>query len=102
MFSSRPGFPTTPPVAFPRTCPAWLYKGNWSSKDKLKVVLKGLSGNIQISKLCSKYQIQQTQFYQWRDQLLKFGNQAFEVKDVSKREAGLQAENLKLKRLVGV
>ena len=73
----------------------------WSSKDKLKIVLEGLSGNIQIAKLCVKYQVQQTQYYQWRDQLLRFGDQAFEQKNVSKKEARLESEVKKLKSIIG-
>ena len=71
------------------------------SKDKLKIVLEGLSGNIEISKLCSKYQIAQTQYYQWRDLLLKYGNQAFEQKNVTKKEQNLESEVTKLKRIIG-
>jgi len=37
-----------------------MKKRKWLSKDKLKIVLEGLSGNIEISKLCSKYQLSQT------------------------------------------
>jgi hypothetical protein len=29
----------------------------WSSQENLKIVLEGLSGQIEISKLCAKYQI---------------------------------------------
>ena len=42
----------------------------WSSKQKAQIVLEGLSGQIDISKLCQKYQISQTQYYRWRDQFL--------------------------------
>lgn len=78
-----------------------MKRRQWSSNEKLKIVLEGLSGQIDISKLCAKYQIAQTQYYQWRDQLLKFGNQAFEQKNVSKKEQHLQLENSKLKRIIG-
>ena len=73
----------------------------WWSKDKLKIVLEGLSGNIDISKLCSKYQLSQTKYYQWRDLLLKYGNQAFEQKNVTKKEQNLESEVTKLKRIIG-
>ena len=69
-----------------------MKRRKWLSKDKFKIVLEGLSGNIEISKLCSKYQVSQTQYYQWRDLLLKFGNQAFEQKNVSKKEQKLKSE----------
>lgn len=78
-----------------------MQRRQWSSKDKFKIVLEGLSGNIEISKLCAKYQINQTQYYQWRDQLLKFGNQAFEQKNISKREQRLDSENKKLRNIIG-
>jgi len=78
-----------------------MKKRKWLSKDKLKIVLEGLSGNIEISKLCTKYQIAQTQYYQWRDLLLKYGNQAFEQKNVTKKEQNLESEVTKLKRIIG-
>ncbi|MFH1190371.1 MAG: transposase [Candidatus Omnitrophota bacterium] len=73
----------------------------WSSQEKLRIVLEGLSGQIEISKLCAKYQMAQTQYYQWRDQLLKYGNQAFETKNITKKEQHLESENQKLKRIIG-
>jgi transposase-like protein len=78
-----------------------MEKRTWSSQQKLQIVLEGLSGQIEISKLCSKYQIAQTQYYLWRDQLLKHGHQAFEVKNVTKKEQHLEQEVQKLKRIIG-
>jgi len=73
----------------------------WKSQEKLKIVLEGLSGQIEISKLCSKYQVSQAQYYQWRDQLLKFGHQSFESKNITKKEHHLENEVQKLKRIIG-
>jgi len=78
-----------------------MEKHKWTSQQKLTIVLEGLSGQIEISKLCAKYQIAQTQYYQWRDQLLKFGKSAFETKDATKKEQHLEQENQKLKRIIG-
>jgi transposase-like protein len=78
-----------------------MKRRKWHSQEKLKIVLEGLSGQIEISKLCSKYQVSQTQYYQWRDQLLKFGYQAFESKNISKKEQHLESEVSKLKRIIG-
>jgi Transposase. len=78
-----------------------MEKRNWTSQEKLKIVLEGLSGSIEITKLCAKYQIAQTQYYKWRDQLLKFGYQAFESKNITKKEQHLEHENLKLRRIIG-
>jgi transposase-like protein len=78
-----------------------MKKRKWSSQQKLQIVLEGLSGQIEISKLCNKYQIAQTQYYAWRDQLLKHGRQAFETKNISKKEQHLESEITKLKRIIG-
>jgi transposase-like protein len=78
-----------------------MKRRQWTSQEKLKIILEGLSGQIEISRLCQKYQIAQTQYYQWRDQLLKFGHQAFEQKNVTKKEQHLEQENRKLKHIIG-
>lgn len=78
-----------------------MEKRQWKSSDKLKIVLEGLSGQIEISKLCAKYQIHQNQYYHWRDQLLQHGHQAFETKNITKKEQHLESENAKLKRIIG-
>jgi transposase-like protein len=78
-----------------------MQKRKWTAQQKLQIVLEGLSGNIEISKLCAKYQIAQTQYYQWRDQLLKHGHQAFETKNITKKEQHLEQEVTNLKRIIG-
>lgn len=78
-----------------------MKKRNWTSQEKLRIVLEGLSGKIEITKLCAKYQIANTQFYQWRDQLLKYGHQAFESKNITKKEQHLEQEVHKLKKTIG-
>jgi transposase-like protein len=78
-----------------------MKKRHWTSKEKAHIVLEGLSGQIEIAKLCHKYQIAQTQYYQWRDQFLKFSHQAFEAKNITKKEQRLIEENKKLRNIIG-
>lgn len=78
-----------------------MKKRHWSSQEKLRMVLEGLSGQIEITKLCAKYQIAQTQYYQWRDQLLKFGHQAFETKNITKKEQHLEEKVKRLTSIIG-
>lgn len=80
---------------------AEMEKRKWTSQQKFQIVMEGLKGNAEISKLCNKYQVSQTQFYKWRDQFIKYGSQAFEVKNVSKKEERLENENRKLKGIIG-
>jgi len=78
-----------------------MKRRKWSSEQKLKIILEGLSGQIEIVTLCNKYQISQALYYRWRDQLLQFGHQAFETKSMTKKEKGLQHEIQQLKKIIG-
>lgn len=78
-----------------------MKKRKWSSQEKLRIVLEGLSGKIEITKLCAKYQIASTQYYLWRDNLLKHGHQAFETKNITKKEQHLEQEVKNLKNIIG-
>jgi transposase-like protein len=73
----------------------------WTSKQKSQIILEGLSGKIEISKLCTKYEISQTQYYKWRDLFLQTCHQAFETKNINKKEQKLNNENQKLKSIIG-
>jgi transposase-like protein len=78
-----------------------MKRRKWSSEQKLKIVLEGLSGQIEIAKICNKYQISQALYYRWRDQLLSHGHQAFETKNITKKEQRLEDENRQLKQIIG-
>jgi len=78
-----------------------MKRRKWSSEQKLKIVLEDLSGQIEISNLCNKYQISQTLYYRWRAQLLSHCHQAIEMKNITKKEKRLENENRNLKQIIG-
>ena len=78
-----------------------MKKRQWTNQQKAQIILEGLSGQIEISKLCNKYEIAQTQYYKWRDQFLKECHTTFDVKKQSLKEQRLEVENSKLKRIIG-
>ncbi len=73
----------------------------WTSKQKSQIVLEGLSGQIDISALCQKYQISQAQYYNWRDLFLANCHESFEVKKQSQKEQHLEAQVKKLRSIIG-
>lgn len=73
----------------------------WTSKQKSQIVLEGLSGQIDITQLCQKYQVSQAQYYKWRDQFLATCHQAFDVKKQSQKEQYLENQVHKLKTIIG-
>ena len=78
-----------------------MKRRNWTSKEKTQIVLEGLSGKIDISHLCQKYQISQTQYYKWRDLFLANCHQSFEVKKQSGKEQRLESKVAKLRNIIG-
>ncbi len=73
----------------------------WSSRDKMLIVLEGLKGKVPLGELCAKFQISQSQYYKWRDQLLANGPKVFDYGGVDRTTERLQYENQKLKRIIG-
>lgn len=75
----------------------------WSSDEKLRIVLSGLDGSIEISELCRREGINPTQYYGWKKQLLGAASKVFEngaAGRPSAREQRLETENARLKSVV--
>jgi transposase-like protein len=86
----------------------------WSPADKLRIVLTGMQGGVEVSVLCRREGINPVQFYAWKKQLLGAAGRVFEDRRVrpdtaeQQRTAELQrlrnviaeitAENLDLKK----
>jgi transposase-like protein len=73
----------------------------WSSQDKLMIVLEGLKDKVPLGELCSKFQISQSLYYKWRDQLLSNAPKVFDHGGVDKSAQRLRRENQKLKHIIG-
>jgi transposase-like protein len=69
-----------------------MKRRQWDAKSKARIVLEGLQGKS-IAALCNKYHINQSQYDQWRDQLLANASQAFEVHQDDQKEVRLAREN---------
>jgi transposase len=85
-----------------------------TAQEKLRIVLAGLDGSIQLSELCRREGINPTQYYGWKKQLLGAAGKIFEggqAKPSAKEErlatdlgrakdviAEITAENLELKK----
>jgi transposase-like protein len=69
-----------------------MNRRKWSSKDKLTIVLEGLKGQVPIGGLCTQFQISQSLFYKWRDQLLNNGPKAFDRGGIDKTTERQQME----------
>lgn len=77
-----------------------MKRRKWDTKTNTTIVLEGLKGKL-VTAICQDYHLSQAQYYQWRDQFLSNAPKAFEVAQQTEREARLQHENARLKKLVG-
>ena len=77
-----------------------MKKRKWTSEQKLQIVMQGVKGRA-VSKICNEYQIGQSQYYLWRDQLLQNASKIFEMPQKAQQQTRLMRENQKLKAMVG-
>ena len=74
----------------------------FTPEEKMKIVLEGLSGTIEISELCRKYRITTTMFYNWKERLLENSATVFNDKRgrkpaTERKTEELQQEGTRLK-----
>jgi transposase len=63
----------------------------WTAEAKLRIVLAGVGGEIEVSELCRREGINPTQYYGWRKQLLGSASKVF---DGGRAKAGVQEQRL--------
>jgi putative transposase len=78
-----------------------MKKRKWTAQQKLQIVLEGMSGKVPLGELCTRHQISQTQYYQWRDRLMKDGAKVFERGGPDQEAERLNREVHKLKAIIG-
>lgn len=78
-----------------------MKRRKWTSKEKLRIVLEGMKERVPLGELCARYGVSQTQYYKWRDKLLRTGDKVFEFGGPSKIEERLKKENVQLKAMIG-
>ena len=49
----------------------------WTPSEKLRVVLAGLDGSVEVSELCRREGINPTQYYGWKKQLVSSAAKVF-------------------------
>ena len=74
----------------------------WSAEERLRIVLAGLSGDIEVSELCRREGINPTQYYGWRKQLLSSAAKVFAngSEKPSAREERLAAQLTRAKDVI--
>ena len=74
----------------------------WTAAEKLRVVLAGLDGSVEVSELCRREGINPTQYYGWKKQLLSSAAKVFDDGRESKPSAQQQRLEPELRRMKDV
>ena len=72
----------------------------WDPKTKAQIVLEGLENKVPLAEICNRYQISQSQYYYWLNELQTKAHEVFESTKRSKKEKCLLEENKNLKRII--
>lgn len=70
----------------------------WTASEKLRIVLAGLDGSVEVSELCRREGINPTQYYGWKKQLLGAAAKVFDNGQESKPSAKQQRLESDLRR----
>ena len=70
----------------------------WTASEKLRIVLSGLDGSVEVSELCRREGINPTQFYGWKKQLVSSATKVFNDSRDSKPSAKEQRMETDLRR----
>ena len=70
----------------------------WTAAEKLRVVVAGLDGAVEISELCRREGINPTQYYGWKKQLLSSATKVYADGRESKPSAREQRLESELRR----
>jgi len=78
-----------------------MTRRHWTPEEKIRIVLESLNTSIGMAELCRKYAVNPVVFYAWKEKFIEGGKQAL-VRSRGNRGGGeLQAENMRLKQLIG-
>ena len=69
-----------------------MQRRKWDAKTKALIVLEGLKGKP-VAEICTEHQINQSLYYQWRDQFLANAAKAFDYLKHIGKEARLGQKN---------
>lgn len=74
----------------------------WSSEEKLRIVLAGVSGDIEVSELCRREGINPTLYYGWKKHLMGSAGKIFAngSDKPSAKEQRLEAELTRAKDVI--
>jgi len=75
----------------------------WTAAEKMRIVLAGLDGSMEVSELCRREGIGPAQYYGWKKQLLHSASRVFEGSESRQRngrEQRLEAELTRAKNVI--
>jgi len=76
-----------------------MKRRNWTTEEKLAVVLEGLNQRKSVAEICREHEISQTLYYRWRDRFLEGARKGLE--NGGPDEKAYRSEIERLEKLIG-
>jgi transposase len=64
--------------------------------------VEGLQSQSTVAELCTKYEIHQSQYYQWREQFLQNGEDIFKRKNSLSEEEKMKKKIARMEQVIGM
>ncbi|MEM3118082.1 MAG: transposase [Nitrososphaerales archaeon] len=77
-----------------------MARKKWTAEEKTRIVMEVLTTSAPLSEICSRYNVQPSMVYKWKQDFIDGGSRALAGKVASGREKQLERENRKLKEIV--
>lgn len=77
-----------------------MARKKWTAEEKHRIVMEVLTTNAPLSEICSRYNVQPSMVYKWKQDFIDGGSRALAGNNASDREKKLERENKKLKEIV--
>ena len=74
---------------------------SWSADEKMEIILAGLQGDQSVAEVCRQYDIQQSQYYQWRDIFFEKGREGLKGHSTDRKVSKLRKQLDNYKKMVG-
>jgi transposase len=78
-----------------------MARRHWTTQEKIRIVLESVNAKIGTAELCRKYAVTPALFNYWRTRFIEGGKQALAGSRRNGVGEVLQAENQRLKQLIG-
>jgi len=78
-----------------------MERRKWKADERLAIILEGLKSEANVQEICRRHNINQSQYYKWRDQFLRGAREYLQYGGNGKEVYELKHRIQELERIIG-